>query len=144
MAGVIEAEAGGVKFRVPTDLLYTDTDEWVKIDGDIATIGITDFAQKELKDIVAVDLPEPGRKVKKGEEVAVVDSIKATASIYAPLTGEIVEVNERLLEEPELINKDPYGDGWILKIKIEDQNEATVLLTPNSYIEDVKRRKEGK
>lgn len=143
MTGVIEAEAGGVRFRVPTDLLYTDTDEWVKIDGDIATIGITDFAQKELKDIVAVDLPEPGRKVRKGEEVAVVDSIKATASIYAPLTGEVVEVNERLLEEPELINRDPYGEGWILKIKVEDPGEAAMLLKPDAYIENVRRRKEG-
>jgi len=139
----VEVEAGGVKFYVVKGLLYTESDEWVRREDGIVRVGITDFAQKELKDVVAVDLPEKGRRVKKGEAVATLDSIKTTADVYSPVTGEIVEVNERLLEEPELVNKDPYGEGWLFAVKLEDPSELEGLLSWEEYVEAVKRRKEG-
>ncbi|BAA79935.2 glycine cleavage system H protein [Aeropyrum pernix K1] len=139
---VIEVEVAGVRFLLRKDLRYTESDEWARLEDGVATVGITDFAQKELKDIVGVELPEKGRKVKKGEAVATVESIKATADIYAPLSGEIVDVNEKLLDQPELINDDPYGEGWIFKIKVEDPGEFESLLTPEQYVESVRKRKE--
>lgn len=143
MSERVEIEAGGIRFYLLTDLLYTESDEWVKKEDGVVRVGVTDFAQKELKDVVAVDLPEKGRRVKKGEAVATLDSIKTTADIYSPVTGEIVEVNERLLDEPELINKDPYGEGWIFAVKLEDPGELEQLLTWEQYAENVKRRKES-
>ncbi|BAN90092.1 glycine cleavage system protein GcvH [Aeropyrum camini] len=143
MAGdVMEVEVAGVKFVLRKDLRYTESDEWARLEDGIATVGITDFAQKELKDVVGVELPEKGRKVRKGEAVATVESIKATADIYAPLSGEIVDVNEKLLDQPELINDDPYGEGWIFKIKVEDPREFETLLTAEQYVESVRKRKE--
>ncbi|GBF08970.1 probable glycine cleavage system H protein [Aeropyrum pernix] len=139
---VIEVEVAGVKFLLRKDLRYTESDEWARLEDGVATVGITDFAQKELKDIVGVELPEKGRKVKKGDAVATVESIKATADIYAPLSGEIIDVNEKLLDQPELINDDPYGEGWIFKIKVEDPGEFESLLTPEQYVESVRKRKE--
>ncbi len=139
----VEVEAGGVRFYVLKDLLYTESDEWVRREDGVVRVGVTDFAQKELKDVVAVELPEVGRRVKKGEAVATLDSIKTTADVYSPVTGEVVEVNERLLEEPELINKDPYGDGWIFAVKLEDPGELEQLLTWEKYVENVKKRKES-
>lgn len=139
--GLIEVQAKNVRFNVDDTLLYTITDEWVRVEGDIARIGVTDYAQKMLRDVVGVDLPKPGVRVERGKAVAVIESIKATAEIYAPITGVVIEVNERLREEPELINKDPYGAGWIVAIKIEDRRELDQLLTPQAYIEKVQRGK---
>ena len=140
---IYEVEIGGVRFKVDDSLRYTSSDEWVRVEGSIARVGITDFAQKELNDVVAVELPERGARVSKGEAAATVESVKATADVYAPLSGEIVEVNERLLEEPELVNKDPYGEGWIFVIKMSDPEELESLLDHKGYVESVKRRKEG-
>ncbi len=140
--GIVEVEVKGLKFKVDDSLRYTETDEWVRIEGDVARVGVTDYAQKELKDVIGVELPEVGSKVKRGERAATIESIKATADVYSPVTGEIVEVNEKLLEQPELINKDPYGEGWIFAIKIEDRNELEKLLDYKSYVESVRRRKE--
>jgi Glycine cleavage system H protein (lipoate-binding) len=126
------------KYIVKKDRRYTETDEWAKLEGGVAIVGLTDYAQKELKDIVSIELPEVGRKVRKGEELGVVDSIKASSSYYSPLTGEVVEVNEKLAGNPELVNKDPYGEGWVFKIRVENPGEYDSLLTPEKYAEKVK------
>ena len=126
-------------YTVLTDRLYTETDEWIKVTDDVAVVGITDYAQKKLKDSVGIELPEVGKKVKKGEAIGVIESIKATADVYAPISGEVVEVNEKLLDSPELINNDPYGDGWIVKIKIEDKSELDKLLKPQEYANKIEK-----
>ena len=129
-------------YIVLRDRLYTKTDEWVKREGDIVVVGITDYAQKKLRDIVGVDLPEPGTGVKAGDAVASIESVKAAADVYAPVSGEIVEVNERLYDEPELLNKDPYGEGWMLKIRLSDEKELEKLLTPEQYAEKIRKEEE--
>jgi glycine cleavage system H protein len=134
----IVVELKSKKYIVRKDRRYTETDEWAKLEGSVAIVGLTDYAQKELKDIVSIELPEVGRKVRKGEELGVVDSIKASSSYYSPLTGEVVEVNEKLTGNPELVNKDPYGEGWVFKIRVENPGEYDSLLTPEKYAEKVK------
>jgi glycine cleavage system H protein len=134
----IVVELKSKKYIVKKDRRYTETDEWAKLEGSVAIVGLTDYAQKELKDIVSIELPEVGRKVRKGEELGVVDSIKASSSYYSPLTGEVVEVNEKLTSNPELVNKDPYGEGWVFKIRVENPGEYDSLLTPEKYAEKVK------
>ncbi|MEJ2775049.1 glycine cleavage system protein GcvH [Sulfolobaceae archaeon RB850M] len=130
----------GGKYVVLKGLYYTETDEWVKVDRDIATVGITDYAQKKLRDIVGIDLPNVGREVNMGEQVAVVESVKAAADIYSPLSGIITEVNEELTTSPELLNRDPYDKGWIFKLKIKNLKEVEKLLNPEQYIELIKKR----
>lgn len=139
MSNEIEVIVGTKKYRVLRDRLYTNTDEWVLVQGEHAIIGITDYAQKELKDIVSVELPEVGRTLQKGEEVGAIDSIKATSNYYAPLSGEVVEVNGELETTPELLNKDPYGSGWIIKLKVSNPQEINSLLSPEQYAEKIKR-----
>jgi glycine cleavage system H protein len=139
--GLIEAQAGNVKFKVDDTLLYTETDEWVKVEGDVARIGVTDYAQKMLRDVVGVELPKQGAKVRRGQSIAVIESIKATAEVYTPVTGTVVEVNERLRDEPELVNKDPYGGGWIVAVKMDDPKELEQLLKPQEYIERKQQKK---
>ncbi len=129
-------------YLVLRDRRYTESDEWVKLEDDTALVGITDYAQKKLRDIVGVELPEPGRNVRKGEAIASIESVKAAAEVYAPLDGEILEVNERLYEEPELLNRDPYGT-WIVKIRVADKSQFDKLLTPEQYAELIKRREQG-
>ncbi|AAD35304.1 glycine cleavage system protein GcvH [Thermotoga maritima] len=114
---------------------YTKTHEWVSIEDKVATVGITNHAQEQLGDVVYVDLPEVGREVKKGEVVASIESVKAAADVYAPLSGKIVEVNEKLDTEPELINKDPEGEGWLFKMEISDEGELEDLLDEQAYQE---------
>jgi glycine cleavage system H protein len=138
---LIEAQAGNVKFKVNDTILYTETDEWVKVEGDVARIGVTDYAQKMLRDVVGVELPKQESKVRRGQSVAVIESIKATAEVYTPVTGTVVEVNERLRDEPELVNKDPYGNGWIVAVKIDDPKELEQLLKPQEYVEGKQRKK---
>ncbi|BEP17345.1 glycine cleavage system protein GcvH [Pyrofollis japonicus] len=132
-----------LNYIVLKDRLYTKTDEWVKREDGIVVVGITDYAQKKLRDIVGVELPEPGAKVKAGDAVASIESVKAAADVYAPVSGEVVEVNERLYDEPELLNKDPYGEGWMFKIRISDEKELEKLLTPEQYAEKIKKEEEG-
>ncbi|GIW27758.1 MAG: glycine cleavage system H protein [Meiothermus sp.] len=102
----------------PTELKYTKTHEWVRLEGDVAVVGITDFAQDALGDVVFVDLPQVGKAVEAGSAVAVVESVKTASDIYAPVAGEILEVNSALSDKPELINQSPYGEGWLFKMKI--------------------------
>ncbi|AIY86293.1 glycine cleavage system protein H [Thermotoga sp. 2812B] len=114
---------------------YTKTHEWVVVEDKVATVGITNHAQEQLGDVVYVDLPEVGREVKRGEVVASIESVKAAADVYAPLSGKIVEVNEKLDTEPELINKDPEGEGWLFKMEISDESELEDLLDEQAYQE---------
>jgi glycine cleavage system H protein len=126
------------KYIVLRDLLYTESDEWVRIEGNVATVGITDYAQKKLRDIVGVDLPKLGTKVRIGESLAVVESVKAAADIFSPLSGEVVEVNQELTSTPELLNKDPYGKGWIFKLRVSNQDETKKLLTAEQYSDKIR------
>jgi glycine cleavage system H protein len=120
---------------VPATLRYTPAHEWVSVDGEIATVGISHHAQEELSDVVFVELPEVGREVESGDPVAVVESVKAASDIYAPLSGEIVEANTEAEGEPSFLNSDPYGKGWIYKIKFTDASELESLLDAAGYQE---------
>lgn len=122
---------------IPTNLKYTEEHEWVRMDGDIATVGVTDHAQEELSDVVFVELPDIGREVEEKEAMAVVESVKAASDIYAPVSGTIVEVNESLEQEPGNVNEDPYGEGWLFKIKVSDMELVEGLLTPDDYEEHI-------
>ena len=138
----IEVQISSKKYIVMDDRKYTKTDEWAKLEeGNRVRIGITDYAQKELRDIIGVELPEIDSEVSKGDVVATLESVKATGDVYSPISGKIVEVNERLLDEPELLNTDPYGDGWIAVLEIKDPDEYNKLMTPEQYIEYLKKRK---
>ena len=118
---------------VPADLRYTKDHEWVRIEGDTATFGITDHAQEALGDIVFVELPDVGRTVDAGEAYGVVESVKAVSDVYAPVAGEISEVNGALEDEPDLVNSDAYGAGWIAKVTIGGDNDMAELLTADEY-----------
>ncbi len=126
-------------YTVLKDLLYTKQHEWVRVEDDTVTIGISDFAQKKLKEVVYVELPEVGREVGKDESIASVESVKSVEDIYAPVSGKIVEVNETLIDAPEKVNEDPYGEGWMFKIKLSDRNELNDLLKPEEYAEFIKK-----
>lgn len=119
----------------PQDLYYTKTHEWLRIDDHTATIGITEFAQNQLSDLTFAELPEPGCELKAGDEVAVLESVKAASDIYAPIDGEIVAVNESLEDAPEAVNNDPYGDGWLFKIKFIKEEDVDNLLCAEEYDE---------
>ena len=116
--------------NIPEDLQYTDSHEWVRIEGDTATIGITDHAQDELGDVVFVELPDEGATFDAGESFGTVESVKAVSDLYTPVGGEVVEVNSALEDAPENINEDPYGEGWIVKLRITDRAD---LLSPEEY-----------
>jgi len=120
--------------EVRDNLLYTESHEWVlKKDGVVVRIGITDYAQEHLTDVVYVELPDVGDKFSKGDEIATVESVKSVSEIYAPVSGEVVEVNGKLDDEPELINNSPYDDGWLAEIRMDDESELEKLLTPSDY-----------
>ncbi len=120
---------------VPQDLFYSKTHEWVSLDDDVATVGITDFAQSQLSDLTFVELPEVGTEFKAGDEAAVVESVKAAADVYAPVAGEVVEINSDLEDSPELINKDAFGAGWLFKIKVANESDVDDMLDADSYEE---------
>ena len=119
--------------NIPANLKYTEDHEWVKIDGDIAIVGITDFAQSELGDIVFVDIQTEGETIQKGEVFGAIEAVKTVADAFMPLTGEIIEVNADLEASPESVNQDPYGAGWMLKIKYQDSGELDSLLSAEQY-----------
>ncbi len=120
---------------VPQELFYAKTHEWVSLDEGIATVGITDFAQSQLSDLTFVELPEVGTEFKAGDEAAVVESVKAAADIYAPVAGEVVEINSKLEDAPEVINKDAFGAGWLFKLKMANESEVDNMLDADSYDE---------
>ena len=119
--------------NIPDGLLYTKDDEWIRVEGDEAVIGLTDYAQDALSDIVYIELPDAGEFFDSGESFAVVESVKAAADMYMPIGGEVVESNETLLDTPEILNSDPYDAGWMMRIKIADPGEIESLLDPAAY-----------
>ena len=119
--------------NVPSDLKYAKSHEWVRVSGDTATVGITDHAQHELTDIVFVELPAVGRQVKVGEACAVVESVKTASDIYSPVSGEIIEINPAVVDNPALVNTDPHAAGWFYKIKLSNPAELNSLLAPEDY-----------
>ena len=119
--------------NVPQDLKYAKSHEWVRVNGDVATIGITDHAQHELTDVVFVELPELGRQLKAGDACAVVESVKTASDIYSPVSGEIIEANQAVVDDPALVNREPYEAGWFYRIKLSNPAEVGALLGPEQY-----------
>ncbi|GAG71132.1 unnamed protein product [marine sediment metagenome] len=130
-----------MEYEFPDDLKYMKTHEWVRIEGDTATIGITDYAQHQLGDIVYVELPEIGRTLEKESSAGEIESVKAVGEILMPLSGEIVEINAIIIESPESINSSPYGDGWMMKIKVSNSSEINELLSVEDYKKIVEEEK---
>lgn len=123
--------------KVPSDLRYAKTHEWVRIAGEYATVGITDHAQHELTDVVFVELPQKGRKLKAGESCAVVESVKTASDIYTPVGGEVTAINDAVVANPALVNTDPYGEGWFFKVKLANPAETQSLLSGEDYSKQV-------
>lgn len=120
---------------IPAELKYTQDHEWVRVEGDVATIGVTDFAQGELGDVVFVEIETEGETLDKGETFGTVEAVKTVSDLFMPVGGEVAEVNEALADEPELVNKDPYEAGWMIKIKISDSSELSDLMSADEYKE---------
>ncbi len=118
---------------VPTDLRYTKDHEWVRLEGDTATIGVTEFAAHELGDVVFVDLPEPGRSLEQFGTFGVVESVKAVSDLFAPVSGEVTDVNGALTSQPELVNSDPFGAGWMIRVRVSNAAQVDGLLEPEAY-----------
>jgi len=119
--------------KVPKDLKYTKEHEWIRVEGNVGVIGITDFAQSQLSDIVYVELPETGTEVKQMESFGTVEAVKAVSDLYSPVSGKVIEVNQKVKDDPSIINKDPYGDGWLIKVEISNPDELNNLLSPEEY-----------
>ena len=119
--------------NIPSDLRFCPSHEWLRLEGDIATVGISDHAQAELTDVVFVELPTIGRTVDAGDPTAVVESVKAASDIYAPVSGEVIEANSEVESDPSLVNTDPYGKGWIFKLRVKNPADALSLLDPAAY-----------
>ena len=119
--------------ELPEALLYTESHEWVRKEGNLAIVGITDYAQSQLKDIVFVEMPEVGSRFKKGDSLGVVESVKTVADLYCPVTGKVVETNSALKDHPQFVNEDPYGKGWMVKIEVENKGEMKGLLSAKAY-----------
>ena len=128
--------------KIVDGLYYTKTEEWLRVEGDVGTVGITDYAQDQLGDIVYLEESEKGRTVKQTEEFTAVESVKAASDISAPVSGEIIEVNDKVTEDSSLMNSDPYGEGWVAKIKIENLEELKNIMDDKVYTEYSKQREE--
>lgn len=120
-------------FDIPTDRLYQESHEWIRTTDESARLGISEFAQDELGDVVFVELPDEGDELTAGEDLSVVESIKAVSDIYAPVSGTVTATNDDLLDRPELVNEDPYGDGWMVEVELADEGELAGLLSPEEY-----------
>ena len=119
--------------KIPAELKYTQDHEWIRVDRDVAVVGVTDFAQGELGDVVFVEIETEGEDLEKGETFGTVEAVKTVSDLFMPVGGEVAEVNGALEDEPELVNKDPYGEGWMIKIKINDKSELEDLLSADDY-----------
>jgi glycine cleavage system H protein len=128
----------------PEELRYTQSHEWVRIDGDIGTVGITDYAQKELGDIVYLELPDVGHVFNAEEEFGTVESVKAVSELFTPVSGEVVEINKSAVAEPGIVNDDPFGDGWLIKVKLSTDEDVGKLLSAEKYEEYVKQEEKEK
>lgn len=125
--------------EIPEELKYTDEHEWAKIEDELVVIGITDYAQDALGEIVYIELPSEGDEITKGDSFGGVESTKSVSDLYAPVSGEVIEVNESLLDSPETINEDPYGDGWLIKVRIHDSDEFDELMDSEQYSEFIEK-----
>ena len=125
--------------NTPEDNRYAKSHEYLHVEGDTGTIGITDYAQKELGDVVFVELPQVGTQLEMGDELGSIESVKAVSELFTPVTGEVVEVNEALADKPELVNTDPYGDGWMIRIKLTTPDEADELMNAEEYEEYIEK-----
>ena len=130
------------EYDVPNDLVYTESDEWLRVEGDRVLVGVTDYAQQQLGDVVFVELPQRGSAVERGEPFGVIESVKAVSDLYAPVSGEVVDVNQDLTDRPELVNEDCYGDGWMVVIAVGDPNELETLLDADADAAFVEERSE--
>ena len=119
----------------PKEYLYSKEHEWVEVDGDVCTLGITEFAQNELGEVVYVELPEPGSTYAAGDEIGSIESVKAVAEVYTPVSGEIVEINEELIDTPEMVNENPHDDAWLVKIRLSEPSELEDLMSAEAYEE---------
>ncbi|MEM0453573.1 MAG: glycine cleavage system protein GcvH [Sulfolobales archaeon] len=137
---VVKTPLGEYLIKKGPSIKYSESDEWVNTAGNVAVIGVSDYAQKKLRQVVNVELPETGRYVSKGESVAIIESVKAVSDVYAPLSGKIVEVNKTLTLHPELVNTHPYGDGWLFKVEVLRPEELRELLTPEEYANKIMSR----
>ena len=123
-----------------TETKYTQDETWLRINGDTATVGLTDYAQEQLKDLVFIKLPQVGQRVTKGKEAAMVESVKAASDVYSPVTGEVLEVNPAIVSDPGLVNSDPMGAGWFFKVRIEQNGELADLMDESQYREYIKKQ----
>jgi glycine cleavage system H protein len=126
-------------FTIPTELMYTKDHEWAQVEDNLVSIGITEYAQDSLGEVVYVELPEEGQKVTQGEPFGVVESVKAVSDLYAPISGTVVEVNEAVMESPGSVNDDPYGDGWLIRIEMDSEKELATLMPPGDYEKLIKK-----
>jgi glycine cleavage system H protein len=125
--------------NIPEDNRYAKSHEYIHVEGDVGTIGISDYAQKELGDVVFVELPQVGSQLELGDELGSIESVKAVSELFSPVTGEVIEVNEALAEKPELVNTDPYGDGWMVRIRLTAADEADELMNAEEYDEYIEK-----
>ena len=128
--------------NIPADLRYSSEHEWARVDGDVATVGITDYAQDQLGDIVYLDLPAVGASAVQHEKMGEIESVKAVSDLFAPVSGEVVEANQQAVDEPELVNNEPYGQGWLIKLRLSDASELNKLLSSEAYDELITREME--
>jgi len=119
--------------EVPPDLRYSKEHEWVRLDGEIATVGITDFAQDQLGDIVYLDLPKPGTEIAQFAKVGEIESVKSVSDLFTPVGGQVTEINQNAIDHPEIVNRDPYGEGWLLKLRVSDPAQIDALMTADEY-----------
>jgi glycine cleavage system H protein len=126
----------------PTDYLYSREHEWIRVDGDMAIVGITEFAQEELGEVVFVELPEVGQMFNTGDELGTIESVKAVAEVYTPVAGEVVEINDAVVDDPELLNDDPHSEGWLVKIRFSSASDLKELMNAEKYEEYVKSGEE--
>jgi len=133
-----EFQEGGILIMVPEDLRYTDTHEWIRIEGDIGIVGVTQYGFEKLGDVVYIELPDVGAKVKQGEAFGVIESVKAAVDLIAPVSGTVEEVNESARKSPENLPNDPYGESWLIKIRIDNPSEIEKLLSSSAYKELIK------
>ena len=128
--------------NIPTELRYTKEHEWIRAEGDIGTIGITDYAQDQLGDIVYLDLPAVGASLAQNDKLGEIESVKAVSDLYAPVSGEVLEVNQEAIDEPESVNEEPYGKGWLIKVRLSNASELDAMLTNEAYDELIVREME--
>ena len=119
--------------NIPSDIKYADSHEWVRVEGDVATIGITDFAQSELGDVVFVEIETEGEELSKGDTFGTVEAVKTVSDLFMPISGEVIEVNSAIEDAPESVNEEPYGSGWMIKVKISDSSELDALMSQSDY-----------